>query len=561
MTGNTQVQVQWGLGIPMRDGVRLHATLYRPVTADPRPAIMTLTPYVAQTYHERGTYFASHGYPFLAVDVRGRGNSEGAFWPNLNEGADGCDAVEWIARQPFCDGHVAMWGGSYAGHDQWTTAARFPPHLATIVPAAAPYIGVDFPIRNNIAAPYWVRWLMLVAGRTSQDRVFADESFWNATFLNWAQVGGAFRDLDRFVGHPSRIFQEWASHPAQDAYWDKHNPTPEQYARLSIPVLTITGIYDDDQLGALTHYRLHKAQAQAGAKHCLVIGPWDHAGTRTPKREFAGISLGEASLVDLPKLHLEWYDWTMRSGPRPAFLERDVAYYVLGAERWRHADSLEAITQSVVPLFLDSAGKADDPLRSGSLVNQLPTAGGFAQYVYDPRDLSLAALESGMDPESKSDQRLIYAGVGRQLVYHGAPLEADVEVSGFFSFRVWIGIDQPDTDFRVAVYDVGIDGSAVLLTSDTVRARYRESSRDERLVGSSEAQEYLFDRFTFVSRLVRAGHRLRVVIGPNDSIHAQRNYNSGGVVADETSHDTRVVTVRLFHGGGHPSALFVPLAG
>src|SRR6202034_777134 len=92
----------------------------------PSPVILTLTPYTAQQHHDFAIYFASHGQPFLTVDVRGRGNSEGEFKPNLNEGRDGHDVVEWLARQPYCNGQVAMWGGSYGGHAQWNTAREFP---------------------------------------------------------------------------------------------------------------------------------------------------------------------------------------------------------------------------------------------------------------------------------------------------------------------------------------------------------------------------------------------------------------------------------------------------
>ena len=78
------VDFTWGLKIPMRDGVLLNATLYKPKSGDPTPAIFTLTPYIADSYHARGYYFAGHGYTFALVDCRGRGNSEGDFEPFAN---------------------------------------------------------------------------------------------------------------------------------------------------------------------------------------------------------------------------------------------------------------------------------------------------------------------------------------------------------------------------------------------------------------------------------------------------------------------------------------------
>ena len=177
----TDYDLQWGAKIPMRDKIELNATLYLPKTPDgsssKTPVIFTLTPYISDTYHARGAYFASHGYVFALVDVRGRGNSSGEFEPFANEPRDGHDVVEWLAKQPFCDSKVAMWGGSYAGFDQWATAKEFPPHLATIVPAAAAHPGLDYPSYNNIGLTYDMQWFTLTSGHTAQDHLFGDQKF------------------------------------------------------------------------------------------------------------------------------------------------------------------------------------------------------------------------------------------------------------------------------------------------------------------------------------------------------------------------------------------------
>ena len=107
---SASVSFKWGVKIPLRDGVKLSATVYTPAQQKaPAPCIFTLTPYIAQSYHDRGMYFAAHGYPFLTVDVRGRGNSEGVFHPMIQEAQDGYDVVEWLAKQPYCNGKVTMW--------------------------------------------------------------------------------------------------------------------------------------------------------------------------------------------------------------------------------------------------------------------------------------------------------------------------------------------------------------------------------------------------------------------------------------------------------------------
>jgi putative CocE/NonD family hydrolase len=558
-----KVEWQWGVKIPLRDGVRLNATLYKPVgRKDPRPCLFTLTPYIGQSYHDRGMYFAAHGYPFLTVDVRGRGNSEGSFRPLIQEAKDGYDVVEWLAKQPYCNGKISMWGGSYAGYDQWATAKEFPPHLATIVPVASPAAGVDFPAHNNVFGPYEMQWLSFTSGHTGQDRLFGDDAFWASMFRRWIESGTAYRRFDSFLGNPSPIFQEWVSHPDVDAYWDAYNPSSEQYAKLQLPILTITGMYDDDQPGALAHYSryMHAASPAARARHFLVIGPWDHPGTRTPKQEFKGMKFGPASLVDLPQLHLDWYRFTMEGGPQPEFLRKPVAYYVSGAERWRYAVSLEAITAESRPWFLDSAGAGGrEVYAAGSLAAAHGGRGAPDSYRYDPQDLSLAKIESESNLDSALDQEVFLANKA-QLVYVSAPFERDQELSGFFRFDAWISIDQPDTDFAVTVAEIGTNGTVTPLSSDIMRARYRESLRSQKLVTSKQPLRYDFDRFTFASRLVSKGSRLELVLSAANSFGIEKNYNSGGVIADETIADSRTVTVQLFHDAKRQSALYVPVA-
>ena len=191
-----------------------------------------------------------------------------------------------------------------------------------------------------------------------------------------------------------------------------------------------------------------KSTTDAGrARHYLIIGPWDHAGTRTPQAEFGGLKFGPASLVDLPKLHLDWYAWTMQDGAKPQFLQKNVAYYVMDTDKWRYADTLEAVTAEPRPYYLDSVAQCDRRPRVRLARDRASAKGKPDQYVYDPRDVSVAAVEAAIDPASLTDQRLIHAARGKQLVYHTAPFERDTEVSGFFKLSAWLAIDQPDTDF------------------------------------------------------------------------------------------------------------------
>ena len=558
------VSIEWGVKIPVRDGTRLNGTLYKPnEMPGPLPVIFTYTPYVADTYHERGMYFASNGYIFLGIDVRGRGNSEGVFEPFVNEGKDGHDVVEWLAQQPWSNGKVAMWGGSYAGFDQWSVLKEFPAHLATIVPAAAAHPGVDFPGFNNIFTSYEIQWDTYTSGVTSNVKLFSDEAYWADKFLERYLKHLPFRELDRLCGNPSEVFQKLVSHPIPDAYYDAMVPRDEDYGRFRLPVLTITGHYDDDQPGALEFYKRHMAHGSEDAKanHFLIIGPWDHAGTRTPNRDVGGLRFGEASLADLNKLHKEWYDWTMKDGRKPEFLKRRIAYYVIGpgAECWKYADSLEAIASEKRLAYLHSDGAANDVFSAGKLGPGKPLKEKPDHYVYDPLDTRPAEVERSAGANYLTDQRAALNLFGNGVIYHSEPFAEATEMSGFAKFTCWIAMDVPDTDFQVTLYEIMPDGSSVVLTQDLMRARFRESLRQEKLIKSGEINRYEFKSFPWFSRRVSKGSRIRLLLRSPNSYALQKNYNSGGVVADESGKDARTAHVTVYHDAQHPSVLELPL--
>jgi putative CocE/NonD family hydrolase len=566
--------LRWGVKIPMRDKVDLNATLYLPKTPDgssPKtPVIFTLTPYISDSYHARGAYFASHGYAFALVDVRGRGNSSGEFEPFVNDPRDGHDLVEWFAKQPYCDGKVAMWGGSYAGFDQWATAKEFPPHLATIVPAAAAHPGLDYPSTQNVGLTYDMQWYTFTSGRTGQQNLFGDQKFWRTKFLDAYKKHIPFKSLDSFVGNPSVNFQRVVKHPTVDAYYDAMVPTHEQFRKITLPILTITGQYDGDELGALSYYRDHLANAspETRAKHFLVIGPWDHAGTRTPTDEVGGIKFGPGAVIDLNDLHRQWYDWTMKSGPRPEFLKNQVAYYLLASGNsgangeWKYADSFESLVANPQNFYLDSKnGDANGVFRSGSLTEKRANEGSDT-FVYDPLDTTRGETVDGLDPKEKTagiDQTYALNIAKDGLVYHTEPLPREMPLIGCPAVTLWVSIDTPDVDLSAQLYEIQPDGISIVLWSDTRRLRYRESLREAKLVKPGEIVRCDFNPGLFVARRLMKGSRLRLVVSSPNSPQLQKNYCSGGVVAEETAKDARTCHVQVYHDATHPSTIQLPL--
>jgi putative CocE/NonD family hydrolase len=301
-----------------------------------------------------------------------------------------------------------------------------------------------------------------------------------------------------------------------------------------------------------------------------VIGPWSHAGTCTPTKEVGGLRYADASLIDMNELHKQWYDWTLKDGKRPAFLKQRVAYYLAEAEQWKYADSIDAISPERLTLYLDSPSEgAGDAFHSGFLKPSPPQGPGFDQYVYDPLDLRPAELEDdagesnladvlwGEAPTTATYARSLF---GNGLVYHSDPLPADLDVTGNPRLVAWISMDVPDTDFAVVLYEVLPDGRIIVLSSEARRARYRNTLRKADLAEPGVIYRYEFNRFRFFSRRLSKGSRLRLVLHSPNSIYLQKNYNSGGVVAEETASAAKTAHIALHHDADHPSFLELPIA-
>jgi hypothetical protein len=550
--------------IPTRDGTRLHARIWRPVAADSVPAIVSLTPYTTDDTHSRARFFAEHGYAYVNVDVRGRGGSEGTFWPFAHDGRDGHDAVQWAAQQPWCDGRVGMRGGSYRGTAQWQTLAERPEALETIVPTAAAYPGWDFPNPDGIFLSYAARWLALTSGRASQGALFGDTDYWNAKYLRLYRQHRPFTDLDEITGISSRIFDRWVQHPHLDAYWKEMTPPPERYAQFDQPILTITGHFDGDQAGALRYYRRHATHGQAEdvRQHYLLMGPWSHGGTRSPSKELNGLTFGDNSVIDVEQLHLDWFDSVFYDQARPEALTDRVTYYVMGANRWRSAPSLDAIAPDTSTWYLSSPeSPARDVFRSGRMRSTPPSSADVDSVVSDPRatpvdSAALAAADSYLDPGLAFSAA--WTG-GPRLVYHSPPLEEDVTVAGVMRLDAFIELDVPDTDLLAAVYEIRADGTTIYLGESALRARHRKGVDQVSFPEPDTVHRYTFDRFNWFARTLRTGSRLRVVLTPLNTPLRDKNYQTGANTLQATDADARSATIQLHMSAEHPTSLSLPV--
>jgi uncharacterized protein len=298
----------------MRDGVRLSVDVYRPDVAGRHPAILIHTPYNnnAPGWTERARGFARRGYVAAISDCRGRFDSEGDWDPfGAQHKTDGYELVEWLARQPWCDGNVGMMGQSYMGWTQWWTATEAPPSLKAIVPEVAPpdqlYNG---PYQNGILVCWMMDWAASQAGRTTQVVgpgayggfvASRRKDYMELPYLKLCERRGA---LD------APWFETWIrENLSTSPYWRGiAYQTPESYARVNVPSLNVTGWFDANHPGTPMNYTAMKkyGKTSEARKPHMVIGPWMHSFNTT--RKLAGIDFGPDAIINWDGYVCRWFD-------------------------------------------------------------------------------------------------------------------------------------------------------------------------------------------------------------------------------------------------------------
>ncbi|MGH9874699.1 MAG: CocE/NonD family hydrolase, partial [Pyrinomonadaceae bacterium] len=172
-----KVKTEFNLRVSMRDATELSADIYRPEAEGRFPVILLRDAYNKTSRLILARYFASRGFVFVAMDVRGRGDSDGKFIPYRNEGRDGYDAIEWCATQGWSTGNVATMGNSHNSRIQWLTAVEQPPHLVTMIALVTPSDPfVEYP--TGVPLPMDISWYHFTAGHVLQ----------NMDAVDWAKI-------------------------------------------------------------------------------------------------------------------------------------------------------------------------------------------------------------------------------------------------------------------------------------------------------------------------------------------------------------------------------------
>ena len=511
-----------------RDGATIAAVVIRPKSAaKPLPALLEFTIYDSPGYARE---CAAHGYAGVVAYVRGvhlgGRRNPGRIVPFQHDGEDARSVIDWIAKQPWSDGRVGMYGDGYSGFTPWAAATHPPRALKAIATSASTAPGIDFPMAGGIFRNEALRWSSQLIGAAVAPDPAQDPSRWRSLDQEWYRSGRAYRDLGHLSGRPDPIFTRWLNHPSYDRFWQSMVPNREQFARLNIPVLTMTGYFAAAEAGALYYFSEHH-RYNPHASHTLLMGPYDDGVMQNgPSAVLNGYHVDAAALIDLRELRYRWFDHVFRAAALPPLLQEPVNYEVMGANEWRHAASLPVVAGGSIRFHLQGA------------------AGGDAQRLSATPDRRAAPGAQELDFRERSD-----AGwtapidlVGRSADLHNAlqfvsePLAKPVELSGLFSGRLDFTVNKMDVDLNIALYERLANGDYLRLFEPAceIRASYARDRIHRHLLKSGERQQLAFTSERLTSRRLQAGSRLVMVLGINKRPDREINYGSGEDVSAES---------------------------
>lgn len=521
--GDDVYDIQENVLIKTRDGASLSATVVRKRgNTEPIPAILFYTTYDQGARDSiYGKRAVDKGYVGIVAYARGVRTNLNDYMPYEHDGNDIYDVIDWISKQPWCDGKVGMYGGSYTGFAQWAAVKRIHPALKTVVPQVAVMPGYDTPMENNVcASALCLRW---------PNDILKNDPLPQDIYTKWYEQGSSYRSLDSLAGRPNRIFQNWLRHPAYDDYWRSLIPTPEEFARINIPILTTTGYYDGAQIGALQYLRMHY-KYNRNANHYLVIGPYDHPGAqRKPAPKLMGYNIDPAAIVNIEELVYQWFDHVLRNGKKPELLKDKINYEVMGANEWRHASSLESMSNETLTLYLSDSAVGANYLLSP----QRPKRAGFLSQTVDFKDrktqnnfFTMAIINDSLDASNG-------------LVFTTEPFSETFRLNGTFSGQLSAAINKRDMDVSIVFYELTPDGKYFYLTRYLGRASYAKDKSRRTLLQPGKKEVIPLGDTRMVSRQITKGSRLVIALHVNKNPFEVINYGSGKDVYDETINDAK----------------------
>jgi uncharacterized protein len=591
-----EVVVERDVMIPMRDGVRLAADLYRPARDGKPiegkfPTLLERTPYSKGSgTSAEGKYYASRGYNTVFNDTRGRYASEGIWRLLVDDPQDGFDVVEWIAAQSWSDGKVGTFGTSYPGGTQHALAEMRPPHLTTMVPIDSNgNCGIAGMRHGGAFELRWMNW-MFNQGASNSKAALANPALKALLDENARRIRQHVDSLPIRPGtSPLRMapeYEAWLveamSSGPESSFWKAKGMSivdhVDEYA--DVPVLHMTGWYDSWTRQVAMNY-----EVLSKAKHSpqrLVVGPWVH-GSQTSNVS-GEVEFSPDAAIDLLAFRLRWYDRWMRGESNGARQDSPVLIYVMGTgdDRrsprnrlqhggyWRAEPAWPLERAKPLPYYLHE---------DGTLSPAPPSeAESLTTYAFDPKhpvptiggNISSNAnlmTNGGYDQRPREDthaaeNRLPLSERRDVLVFRTEPLAHDMEVTGTVTVKLWISSDCSDTDFTAKLvdeippnpdYPLGFD---LNIGDSILRARYWKSFERQELLRPGQVYPLTITLYP-TSNVFKKGHRVRLDVSSSNYPRFDVNPNTGDLLG--TYRRMVVANNTVWHDSARPSQVVLPV--
>jgi putative CocE/NonD family hydrolase len=599
------VAVERDTMIQARDGVRLATDIYYPCIGGSRapgrfPALVERTPYDkdAAGFVLPARFFAQHGYIVLMQDVRGRGHSEGEWYPFAHEAPDGYDSIEWAAAQPWCTSKVGTMGTSYMAAVQSAAATLNPPHLAAMFVTEGPSDYYSCSMRHNGALEQ--RFLiyafhMAVTSKEARGnpafRIALLEARHNISYwLKRLPLKEGVSPLRMLPG-----YERWAldlqRRAIRDEYWQQRGYGIRDYyeQHSDVPAIYFGSWYDS--YARATCENFVALSSLKHSPHRLIMGPWLH-GVRADQEWAGDVYFGPDAVESYESLRLRWFDYWLKELDSGVMDEPAVRIFVMGAGSgrkihdvlgtdgridhggyWRSEREWPLARTGYTSFFLHPDGELS--------MRKPETRFAATTYRFDPRDPVPTVggnISVGFEimPAGGFDQRgragvsspltaldpLPLAARPDVLVFQTEPLERDLEVTGPIIANLWVSSSALDTDFTVKLIDAYPpsadypDGYALNLTDSIMRARFRDSFTKPELMTPNEVYQLSFPLYP-TSNVFKRGHRIRVDISSSNFPRFDVNPNTGGTLGEPGG--TVVADNTIHHDGDRPSHIVLPI--
>ena len=527
--------------VPMSDGTRLAAEIYRPDAPGEFPALMLLRYFRGGHQNNRGTFFAERGYVVALVDCRGRYDSEGTWVPYVNDPQDGYDAQQWLGAQPWCNGRIGTFGLSYNAFTSYMAAPLGSPYLKCIFPRSGQQTNFGHLYNDGVMQLNVIFEFGLHTKQGSQtQRIFSPD---NPHYRRLPLIAA----VDDFpnVQH----VKDWFKHCRYDDYWKAYG-IKEKYPRIKVPAYFITGWYDNllrENWRNFLGFRRQGGSEKARTGTKILIGPWAHGGSNA-----------YPPIRDMTML-LRWYDHWLKDVPNGIDTEPPIELYVMGADVWRSENEWPLARTRFTKFYLTGGGRANSAKGDGRLGQSAPAEESSPdRFVYDPENpvytlggqISTQPAVRGPKDRQSTQQR------EDVLVYTTDPLAHDMEVTGPVELKLWAASSAPDTDFTATLTDVHPDGRAVHICEGILGVTFRESLEHPTPIEPGRVYPLSISLWA-TSMVFKAGHRIRLEVSSSNFPRYARNQNTGLPLGTSAKIETARQTV--YHDAAYPSHLILPV--